>query len=120
MMISYPSGNKASERDRVSLFVDARFGESEIDNVFSAEDIFLRKPFGYWIKNEGVVVYSGPHWTDPNYNDYFWNESIRDLFSNPHEITFIDFDDLKEYWRNYHFDVEIPGGLVVSAALEMF
>jgi len=45
MMISYPSGNKASERDRVSLFVDARFGESEIDNVFSAEDIFLRKPF---------------------------------------------------------------------------
>ena len=77
MIILYPSGNEVKERYRVSLFVDARLGESEsdFDNGFDSEDIFLRKPFGYWIKSEGVVVYSGSHWSEANYGDYFWDNA---------------------------------------------
>ncbi len=122
MIILYPSGNEVKERYRVSLFVDARLGESEsdFDNGFDSEDIFLRKPFGYWIKSEGVVVYSGPHWSEANYGDYFWDSDYANLTPNPHEITFTNFDDLEEYWLKHHFDVEIPAGIVSAAALEMF
>ena len=112
-MLLYPVGVEVKERSKVSLFVN-----SELNEDLIAEEIFSRKPFGFWMKEENKLLYTGPHWKDIDYGDYFPNENIVELYLPPNEIIFRTYYDVCLYYNTFHPNIVIPSEFVVLSGLE--
>ncbi len=113
MIRKYPSGEETFERGRVSLFFT-----SWIDEDFNFVDIISQKPWGYWIRDGCKTIYFGPNEEDESYEDYFYDNSLASMLSDPYEITFKDFKSLSDYWETYHPSIRPPEELVALFGLE--